>query len=106
MLLNPARDEIVDTLADLRRRLRENTALLLYYAGHDWLGRAIKAKNVLVAADSYVSGRLVRGLTVKLDAPGHYDRMSNMRTRVVITSGGCEPVVDDNGTGHSPFAPS
>jgi len=135
LLINPTRDEIVDTLDDLRLRLRENDNLLIYYAGHGWLDkaadegywlpadarddrrsnwisnamitstlRAIKAKHVLVAADSCFSGRLVRGLKVNLDAPGHFANMSNKRARVVITSGGLEPVADDNGTGHSPFA--
>jgi hypothetical protein len=66
--------------------------------------RAIKAKHVLVAADSCYSGRMVRGLKIRLDAPGHYARMSAKRARVVITSGGLEPVADGNGSGHSPFA--
>lgn len=135
LLINPTRDEIVDTLDDLRIRLRANDNLLIYYAGHGWLDkaadegywlpadarddrrsnwisnalitstlRAIKAKHVLIAADSCYSGRLVRGIKVNLDAPGHIANMSGKRARVVITSGGLEPVADDNGTGHSPFA--
>ena len=68
--------------------------------------KAIKAKHVMVVADSCYSGRLVRGVerSVKSTETANYlQQMSRKKTRVVITSGGLEPVEDGKGT-HSPFA--
>ena len=68
--------------------------------------RAIEAKHVMVVADSCYSGRLVRDAGVKIenaDTPEFYSQMSRKKARVVITSGGLEPVEDGKGE-HSPFA--
>lgn len=68
--------------------------------------RAIEAKHVMVIADSCYSGRLVRDANIKLEAavdPNYYKTMSRKKARVVITSGGLEPVEDGKGE-HSPFA--
>ncbi len=64
---------------------------------------ALEAKHVMVIADSCYSGRLVRGVNVNLGSPTYYQQMSRKKARVVITSGGLEPVADNNGSGHSPF---
>ena len=68
--------------------------------------RAIAAKHVMVLADSCYSGRLVRAANVNLEgvgAPEYYLKMSQKMARVVMTSGGLEPVADGGGD-HSPFA--
>lgn len=67
--------------------------------------RAVDAKHVMVVADSCYSGKLVRGLHIKLKKPGYLERIASKKARVVLTSGGLEPVVDDGGKGqHSVFA--
>ena len=68
--------------------------------------RAIEAKHVMVIADSCYSGRLVRGVKLSVNndkAANYFKRMSGKKARVVMTSGGLEPVEDGKG-GHSPFA--
>jgi len=72
--------------------------------------KAIKAKHVMVVADSCYSGRLVRGvqrginITERADnSADYYTKMSRKKTRVVMTSGSLEPVEDGRGK-HSPFA--
>ena len=69
--------------------------------------KALAAKHVMVLADSCYSGRLVRAANVNLGgagAPDYYRKMSQKMARVVMTSGGLEPVVDSDGGKHSPFA--
>jgi len=136
-LINPTRDDILDTLDDLRATLKFKDNLLIYYAGHGWLDeeadqgywlpanakkdrrsrwvsnatitdtlKAIKSKHVMVVADSCYSGRLVRGLNINVtskETQDFYKQMSRKKARVVITSGGLEPVEDGKGK-HSPFA--
>jgi len=70
-----------------------------------------KAKNVLVVADSCYSGTLTRrrGNDINLGAtPKERQRflkkMINKPSRVLISSGGNEPVTDSGGRGHSIFA--
>jgi hypothetical protein len=70
--------------------------------------KATKAKHVLLIADSCFSGTLMRsGLTPEsnevLDEK-NIERLKSKKTRLVITSGGNEPVVDSNGGEHSLFA--
>lgn len=57
----------------------------------------------MVIADSCFSGRLVRGVNINLGTPKYYQQMARKKARVVLTSGGLEPVADNNGSGHSPF---
>ncbi len=60
----------------------------------------------MVVADSCFSGRLVRDANIKIentDTAQYYKQMSRKKARVVITSGGLEPVEDGKGL-HSPFA--
>lgn len=67
--------------------------------------RALKAKHVLVVADSCFSGTLTRGAELKLGrGQEHLERMARLKSRQALSSGGLEPVADSSGTGHSPFA--
>lgn len=69
--------------------------------------KATKAKHVLLIADSCFSGSLMRGsLNSKNQAINqkYIKRLKNKKTRLVITSGGNEPVVDSDGGNHSLFA--
>lgn len=68
--------------------------------------RALKAKHVLVVADSCFSGALTRsGGSVRAGRSADYLlRMARLKARQVLTSGGLEPVADSGGGGHSPFA--
>ena len=67
--------------------------------------RAMKAKHVLVVADSCYSGKLARGVSISLRSGDYYQRISRKRARTVLASGGLEPVADEGGKGdHSVFA--
>ena len=67
--------------------------------------RAIQAKHIIVVADSCYSGKLARGLQITQRTPGYFRRMAQKKARVVISSGGLEPVVDSGGQrNHSIFA--
>lgn len=67
--------------------------------------RAIKAKHVLIVADSCYSGKLARGIHTVDRTAGYISRLSQKRARCVISSGGLEPVIDSGGKrGHSVFA--
>lgn len=79
----------------------------------DWLSlssvtaavRAIPAKHVMIVADSCYSGKLTRGVSVQRKSSDYLTRIASKRTRVVISSGGLEPVLDSGGKdGHSVFA--
>ena len=70
----------------------------------------IEAGNVLVISDSCYSGALLRGEGGAAEAVADADRMralqrlAGKRSRIVIASGGNEPVADGGGDGHSVFA--
>ena len=66
--------------------------------------KGLRAKHVMVVADSCFSGSLVRGAKVELRSGDYWQRMARKRTRVALTSGGLEPVADAGGGKHSPFA--
>jgi len=66
--------------------------------------RAMDAKHVMVVADSCYSGTLTRGVRIETEESQYARRMAGKRARVVLTSGGLEPVVDGGGRGHSVFA--
>ncbi|MEZ5652167.1 MAG: caspase family protein [Burkholderiaceae bacterium] len=67
--------------------------------------RAIRAKHVLVVADSCFSGKLTRGIKPRLKSPDYLKRMAHRASRTALTSGGLEPVLDGGGEGeHSVFA--
>lgn len=67
--------------------------------------RAIAAKHVIVISDSCYSGKLTRGLNIVQRTPDYLRKMARKRTRVVMSSGGLEPVMDSSFDGtHSVFA--
>ena len=66
--------------------------------------KGLRAKHVLVVADSCFSGKLTRGLTIKKRKPGYLEHASRLRVRSVLASGGLEPVSDSGSNGHSVFA--
>ena len=70
--------------------------------------KAMRAKHVLVVADSCYSGTLVREASTTLhsglERAALLERMAVKRARVAMTSGGLEPVLDGGGGGHSVFA--
>jgi uncharacterized caspase-like protein len=67
--------------------------------------KAMKAKHVMVVADSCFSGKLLRDVQITARSHGYLSRIARKRARVALASGGLEPV-DDSGGGdqHSPFA--
>ncbi|HSF64014.1 MAG TPA: caspase family protein, partial [Paracoccaceae bacterium] len=69
----------------------------------------IEAGNVLVISDSCYSGALLRGDGASepvddTDRLRALQRLADKRSRIVIASGGNEPVLDGGGDGHSVFA--
>lgn len=67
--------------------------------------RAMEAKHVLVIADSCYSGKLSRGINVRVKTKNYYKKISEKKARTVMASGGLEPVADEGGKGaHSVFA--
>ena len=66
--------------------------------------RAMVAKHVMIVSDSCYSGTLTRGIEIRRREPGYLERLSARRARLVLASGGNEPVADDGGGGHSVFA--
>lgn len=71
----------------------------------------MSARHIMVVADSCYSGAISRGDSSALD-PGMSDAarsrwlrvMAGKRARIVLTSGGLEPVLDGGRDGHSVFA--
>ena len=66
--------------------------------------KAIRAKHILVVADSCYSGKLTRAVHIRPRTKGYLARIARKRARVVLSSGGLEPVADSGGGGHSVFA--
>ena len=70
--------------------------------------RAIRAKHILVVADSCYAGTLTRSAAPRLDAQpdktAWLARVTKLRARTVLASGGLEPVADSGGGRHSVFA--
>lgn len=72
----------------------------------------ILARSVILISDSCYAGALRSGGDAEAPAPGATDedrqrallRMAELRSRILITSGGTEPVMDTGGGGHSIFA--
>jgi uncharacterized protein len=74
---------------------------------------AMRARHVLVIADSCYSGTLAGSLAPRIDESlataargAALERLSRQRSRVAMTSGGLEPVVDGGGGKHSLYARS
>lgn len=66
--------------------------------------KAMDAKHIMIVADSCYSGTLTRGLKIPDRRRDYLRRMSSKRARVVMSSGGLEPVTDSGGGNHSVFA--
>ena len=62
------------------------------------------AKHVMVVADSCYSGTLTRSVKVPERNRAYLERIAEKRARVVLSSGGLEPVTDSGGGKHSVFA--
>ena len=69
--------------------------------------KAMSAKHVMVISDSCYSGALTRGVSVAFktgtERAAELTRLSQMRSRTALVSGGLEPVYDGGGDGHSVF---
>jgi hypothetical protein len=70
--------------------------------------RGMDAKHVLIISDSCYSGQLVKGQIVSTssvtESEGKLRDSMYSTSRTIITSGTNEPVIDDEGNGHSIFA--
>ena len=130
LLRNATRGEILGELAAAGRRLRVKDDLLIYYAGHgimddaaeggywlpvdaeprnpaNWVStsdvnaalRRVPAGRALVIADSCYAGALLQPEDARGDHGG-----KRHRTRLAITSGYLEPVLDEGAGKHSVFA--
>ena len=67
--------------------------------------RAMPARHIIVVADSCYSGKLTRGLNIQKRSPSFLQGIYKKKARVVLSSGGLEPVLDSGGTdNHSVFA--
>jgi uncharacterized caspase-like protein len=66
--------------------------------------KALKAKHVLIVADSCYAGSLTRNIGVVPLSTPDLVRLAQKRARTVLTSGGLEPVLDVGGGRHSVFA--
>jgi hypothetical protein len=47
---------------------------------------------------------LTRGIKLEVKPPDYLERIARQRARIVLSSGGLEPVTDSGGGGHSAFA--
>lgn len=134
LMLNASRKDILSALEQKSETLGPNDNLLVYYAGHGyydedvnlgyWLPvdarmdnknawirnsaitdtiKGMKAKHVMLVADSCFSGTLLRNVDIKRTGR-FYEQMASRSARLVMTSGGVEPVMDQGGDGHSVFA--
>ena len=67
--------------------------------------RAMDANHVIVIADSCYSGKLARGINIRIKTKNYYEKILRRKARTVMASGGLEPVADEGGRGkHSVFA--
>lgn len=87
----------VDASSERRSRWLANSSLT------DTL-KAVFAKHVLVVADSCYSGTLTRSIKVPDRRDDYISHIAEKRARVVLSSGGLEPVADSGSGGHSVFA--
>ncbi len=142
LLKNASRFRILSALNGLRRELKPNDNLLIYYAGHgeidnkdgsgywlpvdakpgltkNWISNSaisdilgsVKAKHIMVVADSCYSGTLsttsIPRSNVNFSPTIHKEWVNVMAStpaRMALTSGGVQPVIDNGGGKHSIFA--
>jgi len=140
LLLDASRLEILTALNTMREKLGPDDNLLIYYAGHGelkaqqgywipvdakgstastWISNGaisdilttIKARHVLVVADSCYSGTMTRAAVPVFDpsamSPDKWsawvDKMAGGKSRTALTSGGVQPVPDTGAGKHSYF---
>ena len=63
----------------------------------------MKAKHVLIVADSCFTASERREVGLQEEGTDAHERLSELRARVVLSSGGLEPIQDGQGSGHSMF---
>ena len=128
---NGTNKKINQELNKLKDKVSYDDSVLIYYAGHgkfdeeidvgywipvdgeididtDWITnykitkklKAFKSRKIAVIADSCYSGTLFRGVTIN---EKDFNK-KNINTRVAMTSGGLEPVLDSIGDENSLFA--
>ena len=68
--------------------------------------RAMKAKHVMIVADSCFSGTITRGIKIEQRTPEWLETIVKKKARTALTSGGLEPVMDSGSGNHSVFANS
>ena len=92
---------------------KDNTANWISTRNISEILNIMAAKHVIIVADSCYSGALSRSALARLQAGKTYDewvrwfkKVSKLRTRMVLSSGGEEPVNDGGGGEHSLFAQS
>ncbi len=66
--------------------------------------KGMKAKHVMVVADSCFSGTITRGLKITERTPEWLSQIVKKKARTALTSGGLEPVLDTGSGNHSAFA--
>jgi uncharacterized caspase-like protein len=65
--------------------------------------RRMKAKHAIVVADSCFTAAQRREIGLQDESNDAHESLSKLRTRVVLASGGLEPIQDGQGSGHSVF---
>lgn len=63
----------------------------------------MKAKHAIVVADSCFTASELREVGLVEEGADERERLSKLRTRVVLSSGGLEPIQNGQGSGHSVF---
>lgn len=137
VLKNASQKKMLSAFNSFVKRLGANDNLLIYYAGHgqltggghwlpsnasksnkkSWISNAaltnfidaMKAKHVLVVADSCYSGTLSQSAIPRpiLNSKRNrawFDAVTTTKVRVVMSSGGLKPVLDSGSGNHSVFA--
>ncbi|MDP6853910.1 MAG: caspase family protein [Arenicellales bacterium] len=66
--------------------------------------KAMKAKHVMVVADSCFSGTITRAIKIEQRTPEWLSQIVKKKARTALTSGGLEPVLDTGSGNHSAFA--
>ncbi len=137
LLINADQMTMLKALSEYKDKLGKYDNLMVYYAGHGlldeqengywiptdadikdrskWISNKaisdfmaeMKAKHVMVVADSCYSGTLTGSSISPL--PEDVDNedilfTSRVKARTVLTSGGLQPILDSGGNGHSIFA--
>lgn len=137
LLIDADEITILKALTEYQDKLGKYDNLMVYYAGHGlvddkqqgywiptdaklndkskWISNKnisdfmseMKAKHVMVVADSCYSGTLTGSSISPLPENVENDDIlftSRVKARTVLTSGGLQPVLDSGGNGHSIFA--